>query len=156
MENANIKNLSQYKYAYKIYIANEKLNSERIKLIYVNKECIIVSEGDKVRTISSRFVFLEEELESAITLTLGFWIKYKIPNEYFIISKNKLDKNKIRENKYTRINIIKKRIEDKRREIEKNQKWIESYKKQIERFEKQIISLELEMSELTNKLKEEE
>lgn len=148
-KNEPLNNLSQYKYAYKIYVSNGKLNSERVKLIYLrSKEWTVVLEGEEIKTINSNSVYLNDYLDSAVKASLDFWTRYGITKKYFIVSKRKLNSIMFNEDKNARIAILTKRIGEKRKEIERNEKWIRDSQKSIEKLEKQIVSMELEISEL--------
>lgn len=150
-KNEPLNNLSQYKYAYKIYMANNKLNSEKVNLIYCNKNCIVILDGDNVRTISSSVIYLEEELDSAIKDAINHWEKYRFVDSYFILLRNKMESSKIKEiteNKEAKIAVLKKEIESQRNETERLRRYIKGHERTIERLEKRILSLELELSEL--------
>lgn len=156
-KNEPLNNLSQYKYVYKIYMANNKLNIERLKLIYSNKDCIVILEGNNVRTIDSKVVYLEENLDSAIRAAYSSWKKHYFTNEYFILFKNKVDNTTSKEITATpsiKISVLEKEIEKIRTNIEIRRNWISGYEREIEKFEQQILSLELEISELSKKLGE--
>lgn len=146
--NIDLKNLSKYKYAYKIYVSNGKLNSERVKLIYLSKEWTVILEGEEIKKINSNNVYLDDYLDSATKASLDFWTRYGIPKEYFIVSKRKLNSEMFNEDKKARIAILTKRIGEKRKEIERNERWIRDSQKSIEKLENQIVSMELEISEL--------
>lgn len=70
-------NLNQYKYLYKIYIANNTFNIEKLKLIYINKKQCVFLEGDIVKISGNKNLFSEDNIDKAIEEMYDWFLSCK-------------------------------------------------------------------------------
>ena len=141
-------NLSQYKYLYKIYIANNTFNIEKLKLIYINKKQCVFLEGDIVKISGNKNLFSEYNIDKAIEEAYDWFLSRKWTEQFLIISKNKLNIDKFEIRKDIKIKLIKNQIKDNKLKIVRINNSINFYNKDINSIQNKINDLEKELEEL--------
>lgn len=140
-------NLNQYKYLYKIYIANNTLNCERLKLIYINKNNLVYLDNDILKCIPNSKTCSENNIDYAIFNIYKLWSRCEV-SEWYIISKNKLNSKKIKECKDTKTAVIKSKIKNLEKLINSNKYYFDLYSNELNKLYKEVNTLKKELEEL--------
>lgn len=95
-KNEPLNNLSQYKYVYKIYMANNGLNIEKFKIVYINKSQIVYVENDIAKLRERKYCYSVEEIQKIVERAIEGWNRSKWSTNFYIISKEKINTENIK------------------------------------------------------------
>lgn len=145
--NIDFKNLYQYKYVYKFYFANKKLNVEKFQIVYINKKQVVYVENDKAITTPLSYFYTKDGLDNILETIAQSWYRDNWSIMRYMIAKEKLDVKNIKISPTAKEYFAKEQIKNLKRNIEKTKRDIELAENRLQRLVKEKESLELELGE---------
>lgn len=116
--NIDFKNLYQYKYVYKFYFANKKLNVEKFQIVYINKRLVVYVENDKAITRPLNYFYTKDGLNDILETIAQRWYRDNWPIMRYMIAKEKLDVKNIKISPTAKEYFAKEQIKNLERNIE--------------------------------------
>lgn len=147
--NIDFKNLSQYKYVYKFYFANEKLNIEKFKVVYINKEQIVYVENNIAKLKSLKYFRGTEEIPEILKRIADGWYKGRWTINSYVVSKEKIDTEAIKLDLDYKAYFIEQEILKLEREIKERKFNISMQEDYVNGIERKLNNLRSQINELS-------
>lgn len=147
--NIDFKNLSQYKYVYKFYMANNGLNIEKFKIVYINKSQIVYVENKIAKLTEKKYYHSIEEIPTIVNRAIEGWYKGRWTTNLYVISKEKINTESIKVDLNFKKYSIEQEISKLENEVKRKRYNIGLEERDIQRIGNKIDSLKLQINDLS-------